>query len=113
MSYNKDFFAATEENSSPPNHIMKEKGKKMGNRKYEELVVDLSSKKKLRVYPEEGKILIDLRDFYSKDGFEVTTPKGITLSEVNWKFLCENLDEINESLKNEAAKNKIKLDFLD
>lgn len=64
----------------------------------EDGVFDLGKNRKVSVREFKGKTLIDIREFYSKDGKEMPGKKGIALSGEQWRKLLDYADEINEAV---------------
>lgn len=61
-------------------------------------VFDLGKNRKVTVREFKGKTLIDIREFYNKDGKELPGKKGIALSGEQWRKLLDYADEINEAV---------------
>lgn len=61
-------------------------------------VFDLGKNRKVSVREFKGKVLIDIREFYSKDGKDMPGKKGIALSGEQWRKLLESADDINDAI---------------
>ncbi|KAL1539505.1 RNA polymerase II transcriptional coactivator KIWI-like [Salvia divinorum] len=64
------------------------------------VVCELSKNRKVSVRNWQGKVVVDIREFYSKDGKEFPGKKGISLSMDQWKILRDHVDEINHEIEN-------------
>jgi len=50
----------------------------------------------------KGKVYVDMREFYVKDGRTLPTRKGISLQLDQWKILRDNTKAIDEAIKENA-----------
>lgn len=60
---------------------------------------DLDRNKRVTVREFKGKVYIDIREFYEKDGKQLPGKKGISLQPEQWRKLIGLADEINDALK--------------
>lgn len=59
---------------------------------------ELGKNRKVTVRSFKGKVLVDIREYYSKDGEELPGKKGISLQPEQWKKLVEFVDDINDAV---------------
>lgn len=59
----------------------------------------LEKQRQVRINEFRGRKLIDIREFYEKNGETLPGKKGISLSVEQWKKLLQCADEINEALQ--------------
>lgn len=62
-------------------------------------VFDLGKNRRVTVRSFKGKVLVDIREFYQKDGEMAPGKKGISLSTEQWKLMLESADAISEAIK--------------
>ncbi|CAA0822953.1 RNA polymerase II transcriptional coactivator KIWI [Striga hermonthica] len=62
------------------------------------VVCELSKNRRVSVRNWQGKIVVDIREFYIKDGKEFPGKKGISLSMDQWKILKDHVDEIDQEV---------------
>lgn len=74
------------------------------------------AKKKVVVSSFKGQVLINIREWYSKDGEWKPTSKGIALTKDQWKALCEMREDIDAEVallegdtESEPLRKKAKL----
>lgn len=60
--------------------------------------IDLGKNKKVSVREFKGKVLIDIREFYNKDGKDMPGKKGIALSVEQWRKLVDSVAEVDEAI---------------
>ncbi|KAL3637875.1 hypothetical protein CASFOL_018323 [Castilleja foliolosa] len=65
------------------------------------IVCDLPNNRKVLVKNWQGKVAVDIREFYVKDGKELPGKKGISLTMDQWNILRDHVDEIDK----EVSKN--------
>ncbi|CAN0475650.1 unnamed protein product, partial [Ectocarpus sp. 12 AP-2014] len=61
--------------------------------------IELGNKKFVDVREFKGKIYVDIREYYEKDGEMRPGKKGISLSTEHWEVLKENMDDINAKVE--------------
>ncbi|XP_062554404.1 RNA polymerase II transcriptional coactivator [Armigeres subalbatus] len=59
----------------------------------------LDRNRKITVSEFKGKIYVNVREYYEKDGKTLPSKKGISLSVPQWKKLLECADEVNDKIK--------------
>ncbi|XP_049292015.1 RNA polymerase II transcriptional coactivator [Anopheles funestus] len=59
----------------------------------------LDKNRKLTVTEFKGKVYVGVREYYEKDGKEMPSKKGISLTVPQWKQLLEHADAVNELIK--------------
>ena len=64
-----------------------------------EVCFELNPRKKVQVRNFRGRALIDIREFFSKDGQSLPTKRGIALNEDVWKALKEAIPKIDSAIK--------------
>lgn len=65
------------------------------------VICDLSKNRRVSVRNWQGKAVVDIREFYVKDGKTMPGRKGISLSMDQWKILQQHVDVID----NEISEN--------
>ncbi|KAJ3675224.1 hypothetical protein LUZ60_004266 [Juncus effusus] len=60
------------------------------------VVCELAKNRRLTVRKWQGKLWVDIREFYEKDGKSLPGKKGISLPLDQWKILREHMDKIDE-----------------
>ncbi|KAJ7952162.1 RNA polymerase II transcriptional coactivator KELP-like [Quillaja saponaria] len=63
------------------------------------IICQLSSKRRVTIQDFRGKTLVSMREYYNKDGKELPTSKGISLTEEQWSVFKKNLPAIEEAIK--------------
>ncbi|KAK9816898.1 hypothetical protein WJX72_006917 [[Myrmecia] bisecta] len=64
-----------------------------------EYALDLASMRRVTITEFKGRVLIDLREFYEKEGQQLPGKKGIALSQDQWALVCGSLDAVDEAIK--------------
>ncbi|KAJ1696369.1 hypothetical protein LUZ63_004881 [Rhynchospora breviuscula] len=67
------------------------------------VVCEVSKNKRISVRNWNGNVMVDFREFFVKDGKQLPTKKGISLSMDQWKILRDHIEEINEAVKEYSA----------
>ncbi|GJP81733.1 hypothetical protein CLOP_g11869 [Closterium sp. NIES-67] len=65
-----------------------------------ELVIcELSAKRKVTVSEFKGRLLVSIREYWSKDGKELPSSKGISLPPDQWEKLVKHIDVVQEAIQ--------------
>ncbi|KDP29464.1 hypothetical protein JCGZ_19293 [Jatropha curcas] len=62
------------------------------------VVCEISKNRRVTVRNWQGKVWIDIREFYNKDGKQLPGKKGISLSVDQWNVLRDHVEEIDKAL---------------
>ncbi|KAI0515956.1 hypothetical protein KFK09_008627 [Dendrobium nobile] len=77
--------------------------KKRGPREYDEegdlIVCRLSNKRRVTVQDFRGKTLVSIREYYEKEGKQLPTSKGISLSVEQWEAFAKAVPAIEDAIK--------------
>ncbi|KAI3727742.1 hypothetical protein L6452_16362 [Arctium lappa] len=80
----------------------KKKGKK-GAKEYDDegdlIICRLSDKRRVTITEFRGKGLVSLREYYKKDGKELPSSKGISLTVEQWSTFSKNVPAIEKAIK--------------
>ncbi|KAL0016030.1 hypothetical protein SO802_003099 [Lithocarpus litseifolius] len=63
------------------------------------IICRLSSKRRVTIQDFRGKTLVSIREYYSKEGKELPTSKGISLTEEQWSTFKKNVPAIEKAIK--------------
>ncbi|KAF3439273.1 hypothetical protein FNV43_RR17549 [Rhamnella rubrinervis] len=86
------------EGRGPPKKTIKRSGDDDDDDTDELVVCDLSKNRKVKVRTFNGRIMVDIREYYVKDGKELPGKKGISLTMDQWNILRENIEEIDKAV---------------
>ncbi|PHU28125.1 RNA polymerase II transcriptional coactivator KELP, partial [Capsicum chinense] len=59
----------------------------------------LSHKRRVTITDFRGKTLVSIREYYNKDGKELPTAKGISLTAEQWATFKKNIPGIEKAIK--------------
>ncbi|KAG9457146.1 hypothetical protein H6P81_001654 [Aristolochia fimbriata] len=62
------------------------------------VVCEISKNRKVSVRSWQGKVMVDIREFYVKAGKEMPGKKGISLSLDQWNILRDHVTEIDKAV---------------
>ncbi|XAR70159.1 hypothetical protein NMG60_11026929 [Bertholletia excelsa] len=81
----------------------KKKKKRGGNKEYDNegglVVCRLSEKRRVTVNEFRGKTLVSVREYYRKEGKELPSAKGISLTTEQWSSLKKNIPGIEKAIR--------------
>ncbi|XP_062093537.1 RNA polymerase II transcriptional coactivator KIWI-like [Humulus lupulus] len=63
------------------------------------VVCEISKNRRVSVRHWQGKIFIDIREFYLKDGKQLPGKKGISLTMDQWKIFRDHVESIDKAVK--------------
>ncbi|KAG6603408.1 RNA polymerase II transcriptional coactivator KIWI, partial [Cucurbita argyrosperma subsp. sororia] len=69
------------------------------------VVCEISKNRRVMVRNWQGKIVVDIREFYVKDGKQMPGKKGISLSLDQWNVLRNHVDEIDKAVNENSLAN--------
>ncbi|KAL8536391.1 hypothetical protein ACS0TY_011852 [Phlomoides rotata] len=77
--------------------------KKRGGKEYDDegglIVCRLSNKRRVTLSEFRGKTLVSMREYYNKNGKELPTAKGISLTAEQWATFRKNIPAIEKAIK--------------
>ncbi|CAN4127203.1 unnamed protein product [Withania somnifera] len=77
--------------------------RKNGDKEYDDdgdlIVCRLSHKRRVTITEFRGKTLVSIREYYNKDGKELPTSKGISLTAEQWATFKKNIPGIEKAIK--------------
>ncbi|QCE15119.1 RNA polymerase II transcriptional coactivator KIWI-like [Vigna unguiculata] len=86
---------ADSEGHAPP----KKTFKKDSDEESDSIVVcEISKNRRVSVRNWQGKVVVDIREFYSKDGKQLPGKKGISLTMDQWNVLRTHVEEIDKAV---------------
>ena len=84
------------------------KVKSSGDKEYDDegdlIVCRLSQKRRVTVTDFRGKTLVSIREYYSKEGKELPTSKGISLTAEQWATFKKNIPGVEQAIKKMESK---------
>ncbi|XP_027342830.1 RNA polymerase II transcriptional coactivator KELP isoform X2 [Abrus precatorius] len=69
------------------------------------IICKLSERRRVTIQDFKGKTLVSIREFYRKDGKELPTSKGISLTEEQWSSFKKNVPAIEKAIKKMESRN--------
>ncbi|WJX80408.1 hypothetical protein P8452_63412 [Trifolium repens] len=82
----------------PPQELNKVAGVKRKNDDSDKVICQLSSRRNVAVRDFKGMTLVSIREFYNKDGKQLPTSKGISLSSEQWSTFKNCVPAIEEAI---------------
>ncbi|XP_022886971.1 RNA polymerase II transcriptional coactivator KELP-like [Olea europaea var. sylvestris] len=80
-----------------------EHNKTRGGKEYDDegglIICRLSDKRRVTISDFRGKTLISIREYYKRDGKELPTAKGISLTAEQWSSFKKNLPAVEKAIK--------------
>ncbi|KAL5552279.1 hypothetical protein UlMin_002455 [Ulmus minor] len=68
------------------------------------IICKLSEKRKVTVQDFRGRTLVSIREYFRKEGKELPTAKGISLTEEQWSAFKNNVPAIEKAIKKMEAR---------
>ncbi|XAR71516.1 hypothetical protein NMG60_11028826 [Bertholletia excelsa] len=62
------------------------------------VVCEISKNRRVSVRNWQGKVVVDIREFYVKDGKQMPGRKGISLTMDQWNVLRDHVEEIDKAV---------------
>lgn len=96
----KDDYVGTDDSEGDGESPVKKKGKKnpVPDDSGAIEICELSRTRKVSVRMWQGKIFVDIREFYTKDGKQMPGKKGISLSLDQWEVLRNHVEEVDKEI---------------
>ncbi|XP_011082301.1 RNA polymerase II transcriptional coactivator KELP [Sesamum indicum] len=103
-SYLREQQAKAEEEQQPEEEEEEEdNGRKTGGREYDDegglIICRLSDKRRVTLSEFRGKTLVSIREYYKRDGKELPSAKGISLTAEQWTSFKKNVPAIEKAIK--------------
>ncbi|WCJ37829.1 RNA polymerase II transcriptional coactivator KIWI [Euphorbia peplus] len=94
----KDDHDEGSDDNAPPKKAPKKVDSSGGDTTDSIVVCEISKNRRVTVRNWQGKVWVDIREFYLKDGNQLPGKKGISLSVDQWNVLRGHVDEIDKAL---------------
>ncbi|KAK9053043.1 hypothetical protein SSX86_029673 [Deinandra increscens subsp. villosa] len=88
-----------EEEDSDDDKKKKKKGAKEFDDEGDLIICRLSEKRRVTLTEFRGKSLVSIREYYKKDGKELPSSKGISLTSEQWSNFSKNVPAIEKAIK--------------
>lgn len=83
--------------------VEEDRGKSSGVKEYDDdgdlIICRLSDRRRVTIQDFRGKTLVSIREFYRKDGKELPSSKGISLTAEQWSAFKKNVPAIEEAIQ--------------
>lgn len=93
-----DDYNASDGDAAPPPKRTSRKDSPDDSDDDDIIVCEISKNRRVSVRSWQGKVVVDIREFYVKDGKQMPGRKGISLSMDQWKELRDHADEIDRAV---------------
>ncbi|XP_031629371.1 RNA polymerase II transcriptional coactivator [Contarinia nasturtii] len=87
--------SSSDSDSGPDDRTPVKKAKKTD----EGFSLEFGKNRRVTVSEFKGKVYVNIREYYNKDGAMVPGKKGISLTPEQWKTILERQTEINDAIK--------------
>ncbi|KAF8379723.1 hypothetical protein HHK36_029170 [Tetracentron sinense] len=77
-----------------------------GTLESELLETKLSNKRKVTIQDFRGKTLVSIREYYERDGKELPSSKGISLTNEQWAAFSKNVPAIDEAIRKMESRSR-------
>ncbi|KAJ8527037.1 hypothetical protein K7X08_029514 [Anisodus acutangulus] len=86
-----------------------EKSSGAGDKEYDDdgdlIICRLSHKRRVTITEFKGKTLVSIREYYNKEGKELPTAKGISLTAEQWATFKKNIPGVEEAIKKMESRS--------
>ncbi|KAJ8555895.1 hypothetical protein K7X08_013391 [Anisodus acutangulus] len=101
-------FLAEEQAKAEANEE-EEKSSGAGDKEYDDdgdlIICRLSHKRRVTITEFRGKTLVSIREYYNKEGKELPTAKGISLTAEQWATFKKNIPEVEKAIKKMESRS--------
>ncbi|KAI3975603.1 hypothetical protein MKX01_017516 [Papaver californicum] len=70
------------------------------------IICQLSSRRKVTIQEFKGKALVSIREYYEKDGKELPSSKGISLTAEQWSTFSKSVPGIEQAIKKMQTRSR-------
>ncbi|XP_013625440.1 PREDICTED: RNA polymerase II transcriptional coactivator KELP [Brassica oleracea var. oleracea] len=99
----KSFLEEVESKQQHEEEEEEEDRAKEGNKELDDdgdlIICRLSDKRRVTIQEFRGKSLVSIREYYKKDGKELPSSKGISLTDEQWSTFKKNIPAIEDAVK--------------
>ncbi|KAF8084556.1 hypothetical protein N665_0712s0004 [Sinapis alba] len=99
----KSFLEEVESKQQQDKDEEEEDGRAKGDKELDDdgdlIICRLSDKRRVTIQEFRGKALVSIREYYKKDGKELPSSKGISLTDEQWSTFKKNIPAIENAVK--------------